>query len=80
MTEFLPVVMALTRIIDYGEYYYIEYSNAKYIIRKDHLWHDLRNVISTIPCPYVYDFLKIVSIRLRINYSDAVKLVKCYPW
>jgi len=77
MSNLLATVAYFTRVVDYGDYYIIEFLDKKYVVRKRSIEHDLAKILRHIPCNYHYAFLKILSLRLRINVDEVVKDVTC---
>jgi hypothetical protein len=77
MSNFLATVAYFTRVVDYGDYYIIEFFDKKYVVRKQSIERDLAKILRHIPCHYHRVFLKILSLRLRINVDEVVKGVTC---
>jgi len=73
----LNVVAGAMRVTDYGDYYIIDFFDDKFIVRKKSIERDIMKIVRHIPCPYVYAFLKILSLRLRINVDEIVKSIAC---
>jgi len=77
MSNFLANVAYFTRVVDYGDYYIIDFFDKKYVVRKHSIERDLANILRHIPCYYHHAFLKILSLRLRINVDEVVRGVTC---
>ncbi|MCG2865376.1 MAG: hypothetical protein L7H04_05860 [Vulcanisaeta sp.] len=63
--------------MDYGDYYIIEFFDKKYVVRKRSIERDVMNMLKDIPCYYRHAFLRVLSLRLRINVDEVVKGVTC---
>jgi len=77
MSDFLATVAYFTRVVDYGDYYIIEFFDEKYVVRKHSIERDLAKILSHIPCHYHHAFLKILSLRMRFNVDEIVKSITC---
>jgi len=77
MSNFLATVAYFTRVVDYGDYYIIEFFDDKFIVRKKSVERDLVKILRHIPCHYHRAFLKILSLRMRINVDEIVKSITC---
>jgi len=73
----LNVVAGAMRVTDYGGYYIIEFFDDKFIVRKESIERDLAKILRRIPCYYHHAFLKILSLRVRINVDEIVKGIPC---
>jgi len=73
----LSVVAGAMRITDYGDYYIIEFFDDKFIVRKENIERDLVKILSRIPCYYHRAFLKILSLRVRINVDEIMRSIMC---
>jgi len=73
----LSVVAGAMRVTDYGGYYIIEFFDDRFIVRKESIERDLMKILRRIPCHYVYAFLKILSLKVRINVDEIVKGIPC---
>jgi len=73
----LATVAYFTRIVDSGDYYVVEYFDKKYIVRKRNVERDVMNILKDVSCYYAYAFLKILSLKLRINVDEIMKSITC---
>jgi len=77
MSDVLGIVAYFTRIVDSGDYYVVEYFGKKYIIRKRNIERDVMDILNDVSCHYAYAFLKILSLRVRIDVDEIMKNVRC---
>jgi len=77
MSDYLATVAYFTRIVDSGDYYVVEYFDKKYIVRKRNIEHDVMNILKDVSCYYVHAFLKVLSIKMRIDANEIIKNVRC---
>jgi len=73
----LNVVAGAMRVTDYGDYYIIDFFDDKFIVRKKSVERDLAKILRHIPCHYHHAFLRLLSLRLRINVDEIVKGITC---
>ncbi len=73
----LAIVAGAMRVTDHGDYYIIDFFDDRFIVRKKSVERDLAKILRHIPCHYVYAFLKILSLRLRINVDEVTKSIAC---
>jgi len=77
MNDMFVTVAYFTRIVDSGDYYVVEYFDKKYIVRKRNVEHDVMNILKDVSCHYVHAFLKVLSIKMRIDVNEIIKNVRC---
>ena len=77
MSSYLATVAYFTRIVDYGNYYVIEFFDNKFVVRKDNIERDLAEIVKRIPCPYVRAFLRILRLRVRFDEDAIMRVVRC---
>ena len=77
MSDYLATVAYFTRVVDSGDYYVVEFFDKKYVVRKHSIEHDLAKILKHIPCHYHHAFLRLLSLRLRINVDEITKGIVC---
>ena len=77
MSDYLITVAYFTRVVDHGDYYIIEYFDEKYVVRKRSIERDIMKIVRRVPCPYVYAFLRVLSLRMRFNEDAVMRSVRC---
>ena len=77
MSDSFWMVAYFTRIVDSGDYYVVEYFDRKYIVRKRNVERDVMNILKDVSCYYVYAFLKVLSIKMRIDVNEIIKNMRC---
>jgi len=77
MSDSFWMVAYFTRIVDSGDYYVVEYFDKKYIVRKHNIEHDVMNILKDVSCHYVHAFLKVLSIKMRIDVDEIMRNVRC---
>jgi hypothetical protein len=73
----LSIIAGAMRVTDYGDYYIIDFFDKKYIVRKHSIERDIMNMLKDIPCYYHRTFLRLLSLRLRINVDEITKGITC---
>jgi len=73
----LNVVAGAMRVTDHGDYYIIDFFDKKYVVRKHSIERDIMNMLKDIPCHYHHAFLRLLSLRLRINVNEIAKGITC---
>jgi hypothetical protein len=73
----LGIIAGAMRVVDYGDYYIIEFFDDKFIVRKHSIERDLAKILRHIPCHYHHAFLKILSLRMRFNVNEVTKGITC---
>ena len=73
----MATVAYFTRIVDSGDYYVVEFFDKKYIVRKRNIEHDVVNILKDVSCHYAYAFLRVLSIKMRIDVNKIIKNVRC---
>jgi hypothetical protein len=77
MIDYLAMVAYFIRIVDNGDYYIIEYFDDKFIVRKKSVERDVLSMLRRVPCPYAFDLLKIISLRIRIDMNAITRNIRC---
>ena len=70
-------VAYFTRVVDKGDYYIVEYFDEKYVVRKNNVERDIMKIVRHVPCPYIYAFLRVLSLRMRFNEDAVMRSVRC---
>jgi hypothetical protein len=73
----LSIIAGAMRVTDYGDYYIIDFFDKKYVVRKHSIERDIMNMLKDIPCHYHRAFLRLLSLRLRINVIEIAKSIAC---
>jgi methyl coenzyme M reductase alpha subunit len=77
MSDYLATVAYYTRIVDRGDYYIVEYFDDKFIVKKNNVEHDIMKIARRIPCPYIYAFLRVLSLRMRFDEDAVMRSIRC---
>ena len=77
MDDMFVTVAYFTRIVDSGDYYVVEYFDKKYVVRKRSIERDVMNILKDVSCYYVHAFLRVLSIKMRIDANEIIKNVRC---
>ena len=77
MSDYLAFVAYYTRIVDHGDYYIIEYFDDKFIVKKNNVERDIMKIVRHVPCPYVYAFLRVLSLRIRFDKNAVMRNIRC---
>ena len=70
-------VAYFTRVVDKGDYYIVEYFDEKYVVRKNNVERDIMKIVRHVPCPYIYAFLRVLSLRMRFNEDVVMRNIRC---
>jgi len=73
----LITVAYFTRVVDKGDYYIVEYFDEKYVVRKNNVERDIMKIVRHVPCPYIYAFLRVLSLRMRFNEDVVMRNIRC---
>ena len=73
----LSIIAGAMRVTDYGDYYIIDFFDDSFIVRKKSIERDLAKILKHIPCHYHRAFLRLLSLRLRINVNEIAKSIAC---
>jgi len=77
MSDYLITVAYFTRVVDKGDYYIVEYFDEKYVVRKNNVERDIMKIVRHVPCPYIYAFLRVLSLRMRFNEDVVMRNIRC---
>ena len=77
MSDYLITVAYFTRVVDKGDYYIVEYFDEKYVVRKNNVERDIMKIVRHVPCPYVYAFLRVLSLRMGFNEDVVMRNIRC---
>jgi hypothetical protein len=73
----LSIIAGAMRVTDCGDYYIIDFFDDRFIVRKKSVERDLAKILRHIPCHYHHAFLRLMSLRLRINIDEIMRSITC---
>ena len=73
----MATVAYFTRVVDSGDYYIIEFSDKKIIVKKGNVERGLMNMLKNMPCPYAYALLRVLSLRIRFDKNTVMRNIRC---